>query len=129
MPMPFGASLYIAGWAHYRDGNYELAVKNLEDACQDCSPNREIGTPVLAMAYHKLGQHANADAALERANSQMDKWLDMAIQSERSTAIPWVDWIEFLVNHREATTMITGESAAEDPRLMKIAERSMAALK
>jgi len=125
VPMPFGAGLYVVGWAHYRAGNCEKAVEALEDACHDRGPSREIGKPILAMAYHKLNQRSKAKAALKRSQFLMDQWLDEAVQTDRATAIPWVDWIEFLVNHREATAMITGVDSVEDPRLVTLRERAL----
>jgi hypothetical protein len=120
----FGSSFYVTGWAHYRAMNYEQAVKTLEDACRYRWPGRDIGWPLLAMSYHQLGNPTKAKTALERSQSLMDKWLDEAMESDRATPIPWVDWIEFLVHYREATDMIVGE-ASLDPRLGLLRERAL----
>jgi eukaryotic-like serine/threonine-protein kinase len=34
--------------------------------------------------------------------------------------IPWIDWIEFLVNHREASIVVKGLTPADDPRLSQM---------
>ena len=123
-----GASQYVVGWAQYRAGNYGQAVQTLRSVCRDRWPSREIARPILAMAYHKLGKQAEAEATLEQSQLQLDQWLEKAMNSDRATVIPWVDWIEFLVNHREATHLITSKPLADDPRLAKLRERSLTSL-
>ena len=41
-------------------------------------------------------------------------------RSKGSPAIPWIDWIEFLGNHREASILVKGHTPAIDPRLRQM---------
>jgi len=57
---------YTLGLAYYRAGDYEQAVRHLQEALRNYAwGNRDIVYPVLALAYHQLGERDKARKALE----------------------------------------------------------------
>ncbi len=60
--MIYGVNLYVAGWAHLRAGSYELALQRLEESNEVNWLGRGIAHPLIALAYHRLG---NAEDALD----------------------------------------------------------------
>ena len=129
--MPRGAKLYIAGWAHLRAGNIERAIERLEQSDRDEPdwPGHGISYPLLAIAYQKAGRTDDARNALRKSQQAFDGWLDESIEKwEGRPPIPWFDWIEFLINHREATLMIDGDFQAADSRLAEQKRLSEAAI-
>jgi eukaryotic-like serine/threonine-protein kinase len=47
--------------------------------------------------------------------------LDEAVrQSKGLPSIPWVDWIEFLTNHRQASMVVKGHTPAIEPQLRQL---------
>lgn len=130
--MPLGAKFYIAGWAHLRAGEYDRAISRLNQSDHDDPnwPGRGISDPLLAMAYFESGQSAKAISALERSTASLDRWLDDSIQMRKGTPpMPWFDWIEFLIHHREATQLITGDDSVADPRFAQQKSLAEAAIK
>jgi serine/threonine protein kinase/Flp pilus assembly protein TadD len=123
--------LYIAGMAHYRAGDYEQAVTRLRQALA-ADPNwgaRAINYPALAMAYHRLGQAAEARQALAAAEKAIDEWTDAMDKGPVGTMpILWFDWLECRLYYREAKRLLTGSLPADDPRLGTMHERALAAL-
>ncbi len=129
--MYYGANLYVAGWAHLRAGRLERAVQRLEQSGREENPwfGRGIGSPLLAIAYHEQGRTEDAVRAFEQSQALLDRWLDESVnQSHGSPSIPWVDWIEFLINHRQASIAVKGHTPAVDPRLRKMEDFARAAV-
>jgi serine/threonine protein kinase len=121
--MYYGANLYIAGWAHLRAGNLEKAIGRLEESNKEENLwfGRGIGYPLLAIAYHELGRTEDAVRAFEQSQALLERWLDESVrQSKGSPSIPWVDWIEFLLNHRQASMVVKGHTPAIDPQLRQL---------
>lgn len=130
--MPRGATYYIAGWAHLRAGQLEIAIQRLEQShrVDPGWPGNGISYPLLAMAYKRAGRHDDAMDALKRSQRAFDTWLDESIRRNRGAPpIPWFDWIEFLVHHRQATLLLTGEQPPDDPRLAEARDLALASMK
>ena len=129
--MYYGANLYIAGWAHLRAGNLAKAVQRLEESNKEENPwfGRGIGYPLLAIAYHELGRTEDALRSFEQSQDLLDRWLDESVrQSKGAPSIPWVDWIEFLINHRQASMVVKGHTPAIDPELRQLERFAEAAI-
>ncbi len=129
--MYYGANLYIAGWAHLRAGNLEKAIQRLEESSSEENHwfGRGIGYPLLAIAYHELGRSEDALRSFEQSQILLERWLDESVrQSKGSPSIPWVDWIEFLINHRQASMVVKGHTPAIDPQLRQLARFADAAI-
>jgi tetratricopeptide (TPR) repeat protein len=123
-PMYYGANLYVAGWAHLRAGHFEKAVGRLEESNKEENPwfGRGIGYPLLAIAYHELGRTEDAIRSFEQSQALLERWLDESVrQSKGLPSIPWVDWIEFLINHRQASMVVKGHTPAIEPQLRQLA--------
>ncbi|TWT74017.1 serine/threonine protein kinase [Allorhodopirellula solitaria] len=118
--MPLGAKFYIAGWANLRGGNLSLAIERLQQAYDDAPDwrGRGISFPLLAMAYHETGQATAAMETLQKSQEALDGWFHESVENHQGMPpIPWFDWVEFLINHRQATLLIRGEIMPADPRL------------
>lgn len=129
--MFYGVDLYIAGWAHLRAGNNERAIERLDQSNSEefAWPGRGIDYPLLAIAYHKTGREEDALRSFEQSQLLLGRWLDDSVgKSTGSPSIPWVDWIEFLWNHREASILVKGHTPAVDPRLRQMESFAEAAI-
>jgi hypothetical protein len=129
--MYYGANLYVAGWAHLRAGNTEKAIQRLEESnkAENQWFGRGIGYPLLTIAHHKLGRTDDALHSFEQSQILLERWLDESVrQSKGSPSIPWVDWIEFLINHRQASMVVKGYTPAIDPQLRQLARFADAAI-
>jgi eukaryotic-like serine/threonine-protein kinase len=129
--MYYGANLYVAGWAHLRAGNLEKAIQRLEESNSEENHwfGRGIGYPLLAIAYHESGGGEDAVTAFEQSQVLFDRWVDESVQRSKGLpSIPWVDWIEFLIHHRNASIAVKGHTPALDPRLRQMEEFARAAV-
>lgn len=128
---PHGAGYYVAGWSHFRAGQYDDAIERLEQSNEVDPgwPGRGIAFPLLAMAYQQTGQEDAAREALTTTERLLDQWTEEWMQLPLGELpIPWFDWIEFLTHYRDATVLITGSAPTDDPRLQDIYERALAAI-
>ena len=131
LDMFYGANLYIAGWAHLRAGDYEKAIHRLEESNSEKVVwfGRGIGCPLIAIAHHKMGRAEDAVRWFEQSQALLERWLDDSVgQSKGAPSIPWIDWIEFLLNHREASILVKGHTPAIDPRLRQMESFAAAAI-
>ena len=130
---PAGAWNYTAlGLVHYRRGQYEQAIVQLEQSLKvDGSWIAGGHTyPVLAMAYHRLGRKEKAREALEKTERLIDQWSNDFLRVPAwSTAMPWFNWMACYLLYREAETLINGVAPVDDPRMYVARARSFAALK
>jgi eukaryotic-like serine/threonine-protein kinase len=113
--------------AEYRAGRFEEAIgdaiASLESApAAAAGPIAALNAALLAMAYHRLGQHDEAS-----------RWLDKIIPLDwrslgRWTSSEWWDRSDFLVLKGEAIELITGKPAPDDPWLREDRARAYAQL-
>ncbi|MCA8988267.1 MAG: serine/threonine protein kinase [Planctomycetaceae bacterium] len=122
---PLGVSHYVTGIALYRAGMYEEAIFHLESAMDDPRwPAHDITFPVLAMACHRIGLADEARKAFEKSQQEIDNWIVLMSNGSPGTMpIPWFDWIEVQLLHREASILLTGYAPADDPRLIEVQQR------
>lgn len=120
---------YVSGWAHLRAGEFRVAIERLERVSQIRWPSSGIEQPLLAIAYHHAGQPNESLAACDAADRALDGWLNHSLdQSEIRPAMPWFDWIEFLINHRRATILVRGHTPTPDPRFEQLKSAALAAI-
>jgi tetratricopeptide (TPR) repeat protein len=119
--MFYGVNLYVAGWAHLKAGNNERAIQRLEESNEAEWFGRGIADPLIAIAHHKMGNAEDAVRSFEQSQAFFDRLLDESVeQSKGSPSIPWIDWVEFLINHREASIVVKGHTPAIDRRFRKM---------
>ena len=131
LDMLYGANLYVAGWAHLRAGDYERAIQRLEESNSENVAwfGKGIAYPLMAIAYHETGRAEDALRSFEESQTLLERWLDDSVgQSKGSPPIPWIDWIEFLLNHREASIIVKGHTPAIDPRFRQMESFAEAAI-
>ncbi len=134
--------LYLLGAAQYHAGQYEPAVRRLRESllAHPDWTGRAISYPVLAMAYHRLGQTAEARQALDAAAEALDRWIRDRYQSYENNwithlgatgdwPIPWWEWLECQLYYREAKVLIDGSAPGDDPRLHVLRARAFAGLR
>ncbi|APZ96919.1 serine/threonine protein kinase [Fuerstiella marisgermanici] len=128
---PFGAVTYIAGLAHYRDGNFPKAIERFREALNDQGWfARNIVYPGFAMALHRNGQAEEAREAFARSAESISGWTDEMLNGPVGTMpFPWFDWIEVKLLHAEASVLLTGFMPADDPRMRQIEVRAAAAIR
>ncbi|MEW4489500.1 serine/threonine-protein kinase [Thalassoglobus sp. JC818] len=119
--MYYGMNLYVAGWAHLKAGHHVQALQRLEASNDATWFGRGIAHPLIAIAHHRMGNADDALRSFEQSQALLDQLLDESVRNESgSPSIPWVDWIEFLLNHREASIVVKGHTPAIDPRLKQL---------
>lgn len=132
LSQPYGATLYVAGLAHYRAGAYERAIERFEQSLEENLDwqAREISLPALAMAYLRNGQVEQAKETLKQATTAIDHWTELLENaSHGETPIPWFDWIEYRLLYREATREINGGEPEIEPRLQEIEARALSEIR
>ncbi len=129
--LPEGVGLYLSGLAHYRAGNYDQAIEQLQASMTD-DPHwrhKSISYPALAMACFRAGKIDEAKDALNAANQALDEWTSSLLLAELGTTpIPWFDYVECILLHREATLLLTGTPPLLNARWIKFQERAQEAL-
>ncbi len=119
--MFYGVNLYVAGWAHLKAGNNVRALQRLEESNEADWFGRGIAHPLIAIAHHRMGNAEDAVRSFQQSQALLDRLLDESVeQSKGSPSIPWIDWVEFLINHREASIVVKGFTPAIDPRLRQV---------
>ncbi|MGB7324319.1 MAG: serine/threonine-protein kinase [Rubripirellula sp.] len=127
--MFYGVNLYVAGWAHLTAGNNERALVRLKESSGANWFGRGIAHPLIAIAHHRMGNAEEAVRSFEQSQGFLDRILDESVaQSKGSPSIPWIDWVEFLINHREASIVVKGFTPAVDPRFRQMQNFSEATI-
>lgn len=127
--MFYGVNLYVAGWAYLKAGNNERALQRLEESNEANWLGRGIAWPLIAVTHHRMGRGDDALRSFEQSQKLLDRLLTESIErSNGAPPIPWIDWIEFVLNHREASIVVKGQTPAIDPQfqqMQKLAEASI----
>jgi tetratricopeptide (TPR) repeat protein len=119
--MYYAANLYVAGWAHLRAGNLDKAIQRLEESNDAEWFGKGIANPLIAIAHHRAGRADEAVKAFDQSQALLDRFLNESVSRQSGTPmIPWIDWIEFLLNHREASIVVKGHTPADDPRFSQM---------
>lgn len=127
--MYYSANLYVSGWAHLRAGNTEKAIARLEQSNHADWFGKGIAYPLIAIANHRAGRADEAVKAFEQSQALLDRWLDESVSRQAGApTIPWIDWIEFLLNHRQASMVVKGHTPVDDPRLRQMESAADAAI-
>ena len=115
--MYYSVNLYVAGWAHVLAANLEKAIQRLEQSNDAEWFGKGIAYPLIAIAHHRAGRADDAVKAIEQSQALLDRLLNESVDRQSGTPmIPWIDWIEFLLNHREASIGVKGHTPVDDPR-------------
>lgn len=120
--------LHAAGLAHYRAGQFDKAIEQLEESLKTPSWQSGAGHASelgIALAHHRLGHADEARRWLDKAEQWYDKAIQDALASPTGTAnlCYWMDWPSFVVLYREAHKQMLGTDLKDDPRLTKLADR------
>ena len=128
--LPRGVTLYPAGWAHLKAGDAERAIERSEQAGQDRNWEwSKIVRPLLATANADAGRTDRAAEAYEDSKAAMDGLLDEAFgRSQGTPSMPWFDWVDFLLHHRDASRRFGAETAETDVRLVRLRSRTLEAI-
>lgn len=110
-----------------RAGNYQQALQHLNASHEATWFGQGIAHPLVAIAHHQLGNEEDALQAFSQSHAFHDRLLDESVARQSGApTIPWVDWVEFLLNHRQASIIIKGHTPAIDPRLRQMEESAAA---
>jgi WD40 repeat protein/serine/threonine protein kinase/Flp pilus assembly protein TadD len=122
---------FTLGLARYRAGKSRQAIAELQESLK-ISPTwdaRALNWAVLALAHHRLGDRKEAREWLEKTT----QWIDQANRDSAGKGgailrMPWWDWVELQLLHREARTRIEGKAPPPDPYDQVYQGRGRAAL-
>lgn len=119
--MFYGVNLYVAGWAHLKAGHHERALNRLKESNEANWFGRGIAHSLIAIAHHRMGNAEDSVRSFEQSQTLVDRILDESVErSSGAPSIPWVDWVELLINHREASIVVKGHTPVIDPRLRQM---------
>jgi tetratricopeptide (TPR) repeat protein len=122
---------YFYGVLFYRSGRFKESIRYHRRSLGDTRwAWRELNYPVLAMALQKHGQPEEARKELANAKKALERWTQDVFNTQ-DKFVPveyWGDWPWFRRFYREAHTLIEGSPPAEDPRLVVVRGRALAAL-
>jgi Flp pilus assembly protein TadD len=106
---PREARLYGLGLAHYRAGQFEQAIRRLDES-REANPGWHatcLNWVALALAHHRLGHREQAQAWLRRAVELEDRSKPITPEGGVSNRLrEWWDWIEFRLLLREAKLVL-----------------------
>ena len=122
----------MTGLAYYRAGQLDRAIQRLNESltADPFWSGRQVGYPVLAMAYHRAGLPDKAQEALVSTERSINDWTQQQLQGQVGMMnIPWFDWLECLCLYREAHVLIRGEAPPADPRRQTLEDRALAVIK
>lgn len=129
---PLSLCEYIAGLAHLRSGEFDLAINRLEQCSRDDRwPSIGLVHGPLALAYHAKGRQQDATEALARSAKATERIAgelyrdSVSADPGSSRPMPWFDLIEMLQIHREANLALTGSVPANLPQLGQLREESL----
>jgi len=126
--MPPGVHMYVAGLAYFRCGRYQESVDSLMRSRGERWPGGSLTEPVLAMAFFQLGDADAASASLQRADRDLENWITQFLADQQKPRMPWFDYVEFRILHREAHQLIDGSIPPEDPRLQRFRQQRLTEL-
>ena len=117
---------YITGLAHLRAGDFEQAIRRLQQSGREHWPSVGLIHAPLALALQATDRKAEALLALDRSKIAIEQTADTMLFAEgRPQQIPWFDFIELLQIHREATLALTGAVPAEPGQLDQLRQQSL----
>lgn len=134
-------SHYILALAHLRAGHADEAIRHAGKSLElqhDWS-GAAVNYPLLAMAYHRLGDTARASQALHDATDAEERWARHFDESgmarwdeQKGASNAWPlrvgDWYEFQVLLREARELLHEQVPAQNPLWHVLRARGFAAL-
>ena len=75
-----------------------------------------------AIALNRLANNDEAAESLRRADEALDRMLQGMLDSANDQR-PWIDFVEMVLLHREATLAVTGKEIGLDPRIKQTQQR------
>lgn len=132
------SSLYVAGLAHYRAGNFQLAVDRLLESSQSSTSSASLVYPPLAMAVFQLGQSSQARQYLDQAAQANDAWIEATYQRQDHARgfqagldgiwpIHESEFLEYQLLLREAHQLLQVPQTG-DPRIHRLRGQALAGL-
>ena len=107
---------YVAAWANLRAGNDQRVLELLASEFQSHGPSSDMTHSLRAIALNRLGKDDKASDELNRASNALDRLIRESVESTNDQR-PWIDFVEMVLLHREATLAVTGKEIGLDPRI------------
>ena len=134
--------LLLLGISRANVGDYEGAIGPLRNCLSstDWEP-RHLASPVLAIAYHRLGRTTQAYLTLEEVAKVRSQWNQALENATRGGSwirdygavavwpVPWWDWLELDLRYHEAARQIGGTAPPPDVRVSLLRARAFAGLR
>ncbi len=76
-----------------------------------------------AIALHRLGRIDEAEEALKHADEALDLMIRETVESTEDQR-PWIDFVEMVLLHREATLAVTEKVIGLDPRIEEAQQKT-----
>ncbi len=113
---PRSVMQYVAAWANLRAGEDRKSLEFSESVSQAWGPSSEMAHSLRAIALHRLGRSDEALEALKLADIALERSIRESVESIEDQR-PWIDFVEMVLLHREATLVVTDKEIGLDPRI------------
>lgn len=108
---------YVAAWANVRAGNNQNALRFLDLAANSRGHSRDMVHSLRAIALHRLERVSEAAETLEIADQALNDAVAGFLDGSNDRR-PWIDLLEMVLLHREATEIVTGRVAERPAEIL-----------
>lgn len=131
-PAADGGRLYVLALCHYRAGNLEQAAVRAREALLSPAPH-QYGLLLFVQAMTLFRQHKEhedeARGIYEQGQRHLQQWLETLLTMPVGQfPVPWTEWLELQLLHREATLLFEKSAPELEARLSCARARAFAAL-
>ncbi len=118
---------YVAAWANLRAGDDRKVLEFSDAASQAWGPSSDMVHSLRAIAFYRLGETDRALKALKLADAALARMIRETVESTEDQR-PWIDFVEMVLLHREATSVVTNQEIGLDPRIEEAQQKTRESL-
>ena len=113
---------YVAAWANLRAGDNRKSLDYSDSTSQAWGPSIDMTHALRAIALHRLGRIDEALEELKLTDNALERIIGETVESTENHR-HWIDFVEMVLLHREATRVVTGKQIGVDPRIEDAQQR------
>ena len=114
---------YVAAWANLRAGDNRKSLDYSDSTSQAWGPSIDMTHALRAIAFYRLGETDRALKALKLTDNALERIIGETVESTENHR-HWIDFVEMVLLHREATRAVTGKQIGVDPRIEDAQQRT-----
>ena len=114
---------YVAAWANLCAGDNRKSLDYSDSASQAWGPSIDMTHSLRAIALHRLGRIDEALEELKLADNALARMIRETVETIEDQR-PWIDFVEMVLLHREATLVVTDKVIGLDPRIEEAQQKT-----